>query len=235
MQAKPAESTKHRNLGARLRYPFYLSIALTLAVAVYYIFGLSISGFSFMNWSYYYILMGLLLPFVFLLFPMSSKAKRAGRIPWYDLVAAALAFVIPIYLSTIAMKIDDMGWSMSPSPLLLVMGIIVCALVLESARRTGGNVFCLVTFFLAAYPLFANLLPGASGDPLRFSINDRTSCLWGRRSVGHSHEGNRGTPDRFSSLCRAVDQDRRWKVFFGFGLRRRWEFSWGTSQTRCNK
>jgi TRAP transporter 4TM/12TM fusion protein len=169
MQAKPVENTKHRNLGARLRYLFYLSIALTLAVAVYYIFGLSISGFSFMNWSYYYILMGLLLPFVFLLFPMSSKAKKTGRIPWYDLVAAALAFAIPIYLSTIAMKIDDMGWSMSPSPPLLVMGIIVCALVLESARRTGGNVFCLVTLFLAAYPLFADLMPRAlKGVPFDF-------------------------------------------------------------------
>lgn len=162
MQIVPVENTRHRNLGALPRYLFHLSTSLTVAIGIFYIFGFTIPGVSLMNWSYYYILMGLLLPFVFLFFPMFPGAKHGvGKIPWYDFAAAVAAFGIAIYFSTIATEIDDMGWSMSPSPLLLFLGIILSALVLESARRTGGNVFCLVTLFFAAYPLFADLAPGA--------------------------------------------------------------------------
>jgi TRAP transporter 4TM/12TM fusion protein len=160
-QIEPVEKINRRDLEPLTRYFFYLSTGLTVAFGIFYIFGLSIAGFSFMNWSYYYILMGLLLPFVFLSFPMFPTAKhKPGKVPWYDLAAAILAFAIPIYFSTIATEIDNQGWSMSPSPLLLVLAIILCTLVLESARRTGGYVFSLVTLFFTIYPLFAALVPG---------------------------------------------------------------------------
>jgi len=160
-EIEPVEKVTRRRLPAGLRYLFYLSTTLTVALGIFYIFGLSVAGFSFMNWSYYYILMALLLPFVFLGFPIFPTTKeQAEKIPWYDLAAAIFAFAIPFYFSTIATQIDDQGWSMNPSPLLLFLGMILCVLVLESARRTGGSVFALISLLFTIYPLFAALVPG---------------------------------------------------------------------------
>jgi TRAP transporter 4TM/12TM fusion protein len=92
------------------------------------------------------------------MFPTTKE--KAGKIACYDLAASILAFAIPVYFSTIATEIDNQGWAMTPSPLLLVLGVIFGAIVLESARRTGGNVFALVTLFFTLYPLFAALVPG---------------------------------------------------------------------------
>jgi TRAP transporter 4TM/12TM fusion protein len=163
MKLEPVETTtKYRNLGAWPRYLFYLATVLSVALGIFYVFGFSLAGFSFMNWTYYYLLMGLLMPFVFLFFPMFPKKKQSGtKIPWYDVIAAVLACVLPLYFATIAQKIDDMGWSISPSLLLLVLGSIFAILVMESARRTGGNVFAVVALFFAAYPLYAEFVPGA--------------------------------------------------------------------------
>src|SRR5665647_533877 len=112
MKLEPVETTtKYRNLGILPLYLFYIATILSVTLGIYYVFGFSVAGFSFMNWSYYYLLMGLLMPFVFIFFPMFPKAKQIGtKIPWYDIAAAILACVIPIYLATIAQKIDDMGW-----------------------------------------------------------------------------------------------------------------------------
>jgi TRAP transporter 4TM/12TM fusion protein len=170
-QTQPVEKVKRREFKLIPRYFLYVTTVLTVALGTFYVFGFSIPGFSLMSWSYYYILIGLLVPYVFLLFPMFPTTKRnAERIPWYDWAAAILAFVIPIYLSTIATEIDDQGWSMSPSPILLVSGIILCILLLESARRTGGYVFSLIALIFTAYPLFADLLPGAFRG-VSFSFN----------------------------------------------------------------
>jgi TRAP transporter 4TM/12TM fusion protein len=161
MDIEPVDKISRRDLGPWPRYLFYVATSITVALGIFYIFGLSISGFSFMNWTYYYLLMGLLLPFVFLSFPMFPTTKEnAGKIPWYDAAAAISAFAIPVYFATIATEIDNQGWSMTPSPLLMVLGIIFCALVLESARRTGGLVFAVVTVCFTLYPLFADLVPG---------------------------------------------------------------------------
>jgi len=163
MKLEPVETTtKYRKLGPVPRYLFYLATLLSVALGVFYVFGFSIAGFSFMNWTYYYILMGLLMPFVFLFFPMFPKTGQTGtKIPWYDLIAALVACVIPLYFAAISHKIDDMGWSINPSLPLLVSGTMFAVLIMESARRTGGNVFCVVALFFAAYPLYAEFVPGA--------------------------------------------------------------------------
>lgn len=160
-QNKSIEKTNRRDLNNWVRYLFYLSTFFTIILGIIYIFGLSLAGFSFMNWTYYYLLMGLLLPFVFLLFPMFPVNKKdAKKIPWYDLVAAISAFILPFYFSTIATKIDDHGWAMQPSSFLLILGFIFCLIILESARRTGGNLFFIITLIFMIYPLFAELVPG---------------------------------------------------------------------------
>ena len=55
------------------------------------------------------------------------------------------------------------GWTNIP------LGIVIWALMLEMARRSGGIPFLMVVFFLGLYPLVADYFPGLlMGIPYSF-------------------------------------------------------------------
>jgi len=155
-RAATVEVARYRKLGRIPQVFFYLFVCLAILVSVNYIFGLGIVYM--VNFSYYYMLVGLLLPFVFLLFP--ARKGKFGKIPWHDWVAAFLAFVIPIYFSFHGLDIQTQGWSAYPSLLHASLSLVVCILVLDASRRLGGPAFLLIVFLAAIYPLFASHLGG---------------------------------------------------------------------------
>lgn len=170
VQPSPGERVKYRDLKGLTYYLFCLSAVIAIILAIIYVFGISVAGFFFMSWSYYLIFMGLLFPFVFLLFPPFPITKsEAGKVPIYDVILAILAFVIPMYLSTVAPILSQRPWAFSPPMHLLIFASILCLLVLEACRRTGGIVFSLISLFFTTYPLYAHFLPGVLKG-IRFSF-----------------------------------------------------------------
>ncbi len=147
----PTKIVRYRELGKLPRVFFLVFVCLVVVVALNYVFGFGIGGIYMMNWCYYFVLIGLLLPFVFLSFPM--RKGKFGKIPWYDYLVAVLACVIPAYFSFYALEMEEMAWATYATPLNWSLAFILFILVLESARRTTGTVFLVVTLIFALYPL----------------------------------------------------------------------------------
>ncbi|HEY7902991.1 MAG TPA: TRAP transporter permease [Casimicrobiaceae bacterium] len=87
----------------------------------------------------------------------AGKWSARNRIPWYDAVLAALAFVISTYhLVFEAALIQRSG---DPSTMDLVVGVIFIVMVFEAARRVLGVALPLICAIFLAYGLFGQYLP----------------------------------------------------------------------------
>ena len=153
-------------------------VLIGLGLSVYFSFNFTIQGQTLIDYRYYWLFMAIFCPLVFLLVP---ARKKDTTVPWYDVVAIILTAGTCLYLSTHAWDISVEGWYNIPT------GIIILLVLMEGARRGGGNVFLIVILVLGAYPLFADYMPG---------------ILWGRsftpeltlRSLVFRSEGLLGLP-----------------------------------------
>ena len=140
---------------------WFVCLALStvgLAVAVNQIFNLQFLGFAPISTGYYYLLIGLFLPIVFLNFPGHRRDRLRAR--WYDWVLAAAALVVGIYLYDNARNIISMGWDLLAPPLPTAMSGLLVLLALEGVRRCGGTALVVICGVFATYPLFAGSMPG---------------------------------------------------------------------------
>lgn len=111
---------------------------------------------------YYYALISIYLAAAFLLNPLKGKTAEAG---WIDALAALLALAAGGYMSWNAETILTKGWDVvAPGPAAAVSAVIV-VLALEAARRVGGFVLLVICLFFAAYPMFAESMPGFLWGP----------------------------------------------------------------------
>ncbi len=101
----------------------------------------------------------LFLPLVFILRRATNAASR-DRVPWYDIVAAVLAFLIPLYLMTHYRQSQYGAWAFSPPTLVVYLGVIMVALVIEGTRRAAGTFMATAALLLALSPLYVHFLPG---------------------------------------------------------------------------
>ena len=154
----PVEVSRHRKLGKIVQPIFYLFVCLAIVDAANYILGWGLFGLRMMDWTYYYTLIALLFPWVFLFFPM--RKGMIDKIPWYDWIAAGLACGISFLFSSHARDMLDRGWEQYPPTLYFILALILGILVVEAARRTGGPIFCGVVVVIGLYPLVASDLPG---------------------------------------------------------------------------
>lgn len=153
-----ATSQRHRNLHGPVRWVFIVFSALAIGAAAFYNFYLSFMGWTFDETGYLYFLLGLFLSSVFLVFPSHANASP-DRIPWYDYAAAVLTLLTTGYCFMHSLDILTMGWEvLAPWPAKIV-ALVLLLLVLEGGRRAGGNTFCGVCIFFAAFPLFAEHMP----------------------------------------------------------------------------
>jgi TRAP transporter 4TM/12TM fusion protein len=99
---------------------------------------------------YYFALLTLLLPLVFLVFP---------RWPPLDAVLAGVVVVCCAYFFAHAGQIADLGWEFGAPPAATWLAVALWVMVLEAVRRAGGLALLLVTLVFSLMPILADRLP----------------------------------------------------------------------------
>jgi len=159
-QKTPTTSSagRYRTLKGPLRWIFVLFSLAGILVAIYQLFHMGFLGVL-VGDAYYYLLIALFLPLIFLIAPV-KKGRIDPHVPWYDLIFALLSFIGPMYLYVNALKIIQEGWEIIPPLQMYVLGLILMVMVLEAARRAGGISFALICLFFTTYALYADHMPG---------------------------------------------------------------------------
>lgn len=151
-----AEVTRVRALKGFWRTALIIATAVTILLCINQQFTLRFFvDYTQLNTEYFYLLIALMLPFTFLIFPGTANAPL-DRIPWYDIVIFAATFLSAIWLMLHIRKAAALGWEYEGAPMSVIIGGGVMWLVLmEALRRTGGwsLLLCVAPFTL--YPLFA--------------------------------------------------------------------------------
>lgn len=155
--------------------------------AVLYLFNVSFKGIRLYNVSYYYILIGWSLASAFLILP--GRERDSEKVPWYDLVLAALSFGITFYYVVMGWEISRVGWVPAPHNFINVLSLIMFLLILECCRRAAGYGLLIVTAVVGLYPLIAEKVPGVFGG-MGFPFNLLVSYY------SFSSEGMLGLPSR---------------------------------------
>jgi TRAP transporter 4TM/12TM fusion protein len=102
-------------------------------------------------------MVGVALMVAYIVFPISKSIPRPHP-PWYDWLAAAVAFAVCGYTAVDYERIFE---NLSDRPIdATVCSIIVILLVLEGLRRTAGNVLFLFLALFILFGLFGHYIPG---------------------------------------------------------------------------
>lgn len=152
-----AEVLRVRTLRGAWRWLLVGAAALTIFLCVNQQFVLRFFiGFTPLNTEYYYALVLVMLPFVFVIFPGHARA-RLDRVAWYDAVLFALTIAAALVLLVNIRKAAELGWEFNGAPAHLVWtGYVMWALLMEGLRRTGGWGLVLSVLPFTLYPLFAD-------------------------------------------------------------------------------
>jgi TRAP transporter 4TM/12TM fusion protein len=152
-----AEDLRVRKLHGAWRWLLAGATALTIFLCVNQQFVLRFFvGFTPLNTEYYYALILVMLPFVFVLFPASARAPLE-RVPWYDAALFLLTLAASLYLMFHIRKAAALGWEFGGAPRdVIAVGFLMWALLMEALRRTGGwgLVWSILPF--TVFPLFAD-------------------------------------------------------------------------------
>ncbi|MGH6629784.1 MAG: hypothetical protein ACREB3_08640, partial [Burkholderiales bacterium] len=134
-----ADTLRVRSLGGAWRWLLAGATALTIFLCVNQQFALRFFvGFTPLNTEYYYGLVLVMLPFVFLIFPGTERAPLE-RVPWTDAALFALTAASSFYLMLHIRKAAELGWEFGGAPGDVVWtGYLMWALLMEALRRTGG-------------------------------------------------------------------------------------------------
>ncbi len=151
----------------RLAGPSY-GLALTLGVAgiamtINQTFNLNVFGGPIIDTSFYYVMLGLFLSIAFLAYPARNADRTA--IPWYDWLLFAATIAGCAFLAWNGGRIVSEGWDLRAPMEAVVVAGLVCALALEGVRRAGGPVLFGLCLLFAAYPMFAEEMPGFLWGP----------------------------------------------------------------------
>jgi TRAP transporter 4TM/12TM fusion protein len=151
-----SEATRVRTLQGFWRWLLVATTAVTILLCFNQQFTLRFFvGYTQLNTEYFYLLILLMLPFTFLIFPGSSRAS-ADRVPWYDAVLFVVTIGAALYLMLNVRKAAELGWEFTGAPTpVIAAGIVMWVLLMEALRRTGGWALLLSVFPFTVYPLFA--------------------------------------------------------------------------------
>lgn len=129
-------------------------------LSAYMIFGLGnvFGTYVLLETEYFYIMLAMLVPLVFLLFPLGSASQH--RLPWYDALLAAISFAIAMYFTVKGNAILTQGWEYTAPTHALALAFVFWAIILEALRRAGGTAIFVICLLLSVYPVFSHLAPG---------------------------------------------------------------------------
>ncbi|MDE2379774.1 MAG: TRAP transporter permease, partial [Bradyrhizobium sp.] len=151
-----AEVTRVRSLQGLWRWALVVATAATILLCINQQFSLRFFiGYTQLNTEYFYLLIALMLPFTFLIFPGTETAPL-DRVPWYDLACFVLTFGSAIVLMSSVRKAAEAGWEFGGAPkTVIAAGLVMWAMLMEALRRTGGWSLLLSVLPFTVYPLFA--------------------------------------------------------------------------------
>jgi len=170
-----AEVIRVRSLQGAWRWLLIGAAALTIFLCVnqQFVFRFFV-GFTPLNTEYYYGLVLVMFPFVFVIFPGTADA-RLDRVARVD----AALFVITVLTTFLFLvnirKSAELGWEFGGAPQHLVLaGYVMWALLMEGLRRTGGWGLVLSVLPFTFYPMFADAgwlgpLKGTQSTPAQTS------------------------------------------------------------------
>src|SRR6187431_3796440 len=152
-----AEVTRVRTLRGGWRWALIVATAITILLCINQQFSLRFFiGYTQLNTEYFYLLIALMLPFTFLIFPGTENAPL-DRIPWYDILLFLATFACAILLMRSVRKAAEAGWEFGGAPTpVIVAGVIMWVVLMEALRRTGGWSLLLSVLPFTVYPLFAD-------------------------------------------------------------------------------
>src|SRR5947199_10630900 len=105
-----SEVARVRTLRGAWRWALVLATAATILLCINQQFSLRFFvGYTQLNTEYSYLLIALMLPFTFLIFPGTERAPL-DRIPWYDLVFFVATFAAALLLMSNVRKAAEAGW-----------------------------------------------------------------------------------------------------------------------------
>ena len=156
---KEEKRSRYRELKGIYKIYFIGATVVSVFFCVLFVFKIPFFGYVMLDATYFSLLIGAFVSSGFLLFPATEKSPM-DRIPFYDLILAAISIVGPAYVGVHAMDIMLEGWEVSPPSEAIFLGILTWAVLLEAVRRTGGGLLTGVIFVASVYPLFAHWLPG---------------------------------------------------------------------------
>ncbi len=111
-----SEVTRIRSLQGVWRWALLAATLATILLCINQQFALRFFiGYTQLNTEYFYLLIALMLPFTFLIFPGSSRAPL-DRIPWYDALLFVATFAASIYLMTFIRAAASNGWEFGGAP-----------------------------------------------------------------------------------------------------------------------
>ena len=151
-----SEITRVRSLRGPWRWLLIVCTAITIFLCVNQQFTLKFFiGFTPLNTEYYYGLLLVTLPFVFLVFPGAAGAS-VERVAWYDVVLFLATAAVSIYLMLNIRKAAELGWEFAGAPQRVVWAsYVMWAVLMEGLRRTGGWSLLLSILPFTLYPVFA--------------------------------------------------------------------------------
>jgi TRAP transporter 4TM/12TM fusion protein len=151
-----AEVTRVRVLRGGWRWALIVATAATILLCINQQFSLRFFvGYTQLNTEYFYLLIALMLPFTFLMFP-GTGTSPLNRIPWYDILLFVATVGASIELMMHVRKAAEAGWEFGGAPMpVIVAGVVMWAVLMEALRRTGGWSLLLSVFPFTVYPLFA--------------------------------------------------------------------------------
>jgi TRAP transporter 4TM/12TM fusion protein len=152
-----AEVTRVRTLQGFWRWALIVATAVTILLCINQQFSLRFFiNYTQLNTEYFYLLIALMLPFTFVIFPATTTAPL-NRVPWYDLVLFVVTFGASLYLMSFIRAAAASGWEFGGAPQgVIVAGLIMWVVLMEALRRTGGWSLLLSVLPFTVYPLFAD-------------------------------------------------------------------------------
>jgi TRAP transporter 4TM/12TM fusion protein len=158
VQDKLIEEYRYRTLTGFWKWLTIIFTIIGLGLSIYQIFHIRTFGMLMGN-SYLYILMAFFLSLTFLFFPL-KKGGGKGIIFYFDVCLWALTLFISSCFAFHGYDIIYKGWGYHAPFHITIMAFIFWALVLESVRRTSGNMLTIIILVFSIYPLFAPYMPG---------------------------------------------------------------------------
>ncbi|MDB5628817.1 MAG: C4-dicarboxylate transporter [Tardiphaga sp.] len=152
-----SEVTRIRKLQHVWRWALIVATALTIFLCINQQFSLRFFiDYTQLNTEYFYLLIALMLPFTFLIFP-GTKNAPLDRIPWYDVLMFVATFGSAIILMLNIRNAAQFGWEFDGAPVhIIAAGLVMWFVLMEALRRTGGWSLLLSVFPFTLYPLSAD-------------------------------------------------------------------------------